>query len=157
MNYAFPKEKYKMPKKSKPQVNLKTGNISGSQIVIGDGNNVISGDNNRITQKKNIVLSPAELKTLQDKFSGLQKEIESSLTPEKKEEALQKADELQKAVLAGKPDTSTMVNVRNWFVKNLPGIAGTVTGMLVNPIVGKLVEAAGDMAVKEFRQKLGEG
>ena len=138
-----------MPKKSKPQVSWKSGNISGSQIVIGDGNNVISGDNN------SIILSPAELKTLHEKFSGLEKEIEASVPPEKKAEALQKANELQKAVLAPKPDTSAMVNVRDWFVKNLPGMAGTVTGLLINPIVGKLVEAAGDLAAKEFRKKLG--
>ena len=146
-----------MPKKSKHRADLETGKISGSQIVIGGDNNVISGSNNEIVQKNNIILSPAEFETLHEKFSGLRTEIEASVPPEKKEEALQKADDLQKAVLAKKPDTSTMVNIRDWFVKNLPGMAGTVTSVLVNPIVGKLVQAAGDMAVKEFQRKMGEG
>jgi len=140
-----------MPKKPNPKVDWKSGNISGSQIVIGDGNNVIAGNNNAIG------LSEAELKTLNDQFADLTKKIEASAPPEKKKEALQKANDLQKAVLAKKPDTSGMIMVRDWFVNNLPGVAGTVTGVLVNPIVGKLVQTAGDLAVKEFQRKVGEG
>lgn len=143
-----------MPKKRKPQVSWSIGDTSGAQIVVGEGNKVI-GNDNRIEQNKIVVLSPAELETLRDQFSDLKKEIESSAPSDKKQAALKKADELQKAVLAKKTDTTTMTNVRDWFIKNLPGIAGTVTSVLVNPIVGKLVEAAGDLAAKEFRQKLG--
>ena len=33
--------------------------------------------------------------------------------------------------------------------------AGAVTGIIVHPIVGRLVEAAGDAAVAEFRQRFG--
>jgi hypothetical protein len=143
-----------MPKKRKPQVSWSIGNTSGAQIVVGEGNEVI-GNDNRIEQNKNIFLSPAESEILRGKFSDLKQEIESSAPSDKKQAALQKADELQKAVLSKKTDTSTMTDVRDWFIKNLPGIAGTVTSVLVNPIVGKLVAAAGDLAAKEFRQKLG--
>jgi len=65
--------------------------------------------------------------------------------------------ELEEAVTAEKPDLTTMEYVKQWFVKNLPGLAGAVTGVVVNPIVGKLVEAAGDALAAEFRRRFGGG
>jgi hypothetical protein len=46
-----------------------------------------------------------------------------------------------------------MEYVKNWFGKHLPGLAGTVVGVLVHPVVGKLVEAAGDAAADEFKKR----
>lgn len=77
--------------------------------------------------------------------------------PEKKEAALERVQELEEAVTAEKPDLTTMEYVKQWFVKNLPGLAGAVTGVVVNPIVGKLVEAAGDALAAEFRRRFGGG
>jgi hypothetical protein len=48
-----------------------------------------------------------------------------------------------------------MEYVKRWFVKNLPGLAGAVTSIVVHPIVGKLVEAAGDALAAEFRRRFG--
>lgn len=45
---------------------------------------------------------------------------------------------------------STVQYVKRWLLKRLPSVAGLVTGMLVNPIVGKLVQAAGDAAAAEL-------
>ena len=144
-----------MPKKSRSRNDFKAGDLSGNEIIVGDGGNIIKGNNIQVGNYNRMILSEADLKGLHETFSGLNKEIESSAPPEIKEQALQRANELQRAVLADKPDTSTMLNIRDWFVKNLPGIAGTVTGVLVNPIVGKLVQAAGDLAVKESNRRLG--
>ncbi len=145
-----------MSSKKNPKVNWSSGNITGSQVVIGDGNNVIQGQGNRIQQAKFQSISRAELKELQSGFENLKAQIEASAPPEKKEEALQKAEELQQAVLDKKPDPSKMASVRDWFLKNAPGLAGAVTGMVVHPIVGKVVEAAGDLAVGEFKRLLGD-
>jgi hypothetical protein len=46
-----------------------------------------------------------------------------------------------------------MEYVKVWFGKNLPGLAGAVTGLIVNPVVGKLVEVAGDVLAAEFRRR----
>ena len=67
--------------------------------------------------------------------------------------ALERAQELEEAVMSDEPDLSTMDYVKKWFVKHLPGLAGTVTGLVIHPIVGKLVGAAGDKLVAEFREK----
>jgi hypothetical protein len=37
----------------------------------------------------------------------------------------------------------------------LPELAGAVTGVIIHPIVGKLVEAAGDGLAAEFRRRFG--
>jgi hypothetical protein len=139
-----------MPKKGKSpsQLSWKSGNITGSQIVVGDRNVLIHNEAPSI--------SAAEMKSLRARFSSLKRQIETNVPEGKKGEALSKADELQATVLDKKPNPSKMANIRNWFVKNAPGIAGAVTSVVVHPIVGKLVEAAGDAVAGEFRKKFGQ-
>lgn len=133
--------------KSQSQVSWNSGNITGSQIVVGDSNVVIHNEAPAISR--------VELKRLRTEFISLKQQIETTVPAEKREEALKKADELQMAVLDKKPNPSKMASIRNWFVKNAPGIAGAVTSVVVHPIVGKLVEAAGDAVAGEFRRRFG--
>ena len=141
-------------KKNSP-VNRNSGDISGSQVNFGEGNVMIQGNNNKVQQTTSTGISQAELKELQAAFADFRAQVEAGAPPDKKKETLQKADELQKAVLHGKPDPSKMASVRDWFLKNAPGLAGAVTGMVVNPIIGKVVQAAGDLAVEEFKKLVG--
>ena len=144
-----------MTAKKKSLMNWSSGDITGSQITVGDGNVVIQGSANKVQQTTNIGISPAELKELRAAFADFKTQVEAGASPDRKDEALQKADELEHAVLGEKPDPSKMASVRDWFLKNAPGLAGAVTGMVVHPIVGKDVEAAGDLAVAEFKQLFG--
>ena len=64
--------------------------------------------------------------------------------------------ELKEAVTAKKPDLTTMDYVKKWFVKKLPQVAGKVIGVLVNPIVGKVVEAGGEIAAAELKKRFGQ-
>jgi hypothetical protein len=48
-----------------------------------------------------------------------------------------------------------MEYVRNWFVKNLPSVAGSVVSLIVHPLVGKLVEVGGDAMATTFRKRFG--
>ncbi|HEX7974833.1 MAG TPA: hypothetical protein VF498_10520, partial [Anaerolineales bacterium] len=82
-------------------------------------------------------------------------QVRQAAPPEKAGAALERADELEEAIRTERPDLTTVEYVRNWFLQNLPGLAGTVTGVLVNPIIGKLVQAAGDGLAAEFRKRLG--
>lgn len=70
-----------------------------------------------------------------------------------KEEAVRQVDTLQEAVLEQKPNVSRIRAVLNWFRKHVPQLAGAVTSVILNPIVGKVVEAAGEMAASEFRDQ----
>jgi hypothetical protein len=46
------------------------------------------------------------------------------------------------------PDGSVIKVAGNWLLENVPALAGTVASMFLNPIVGKVVGAAGDIAAE---------
>ncbi len=123
------------------------GDITG-QVAIGQ--NIHQAQSLRASA---LALTEAELKILSELIAGLKQQVSTQAPPDKKEPALEKVSELEQAINAKKPDISTMESVRNWFVKNIPGIAGAVTGVVVNPIVGKLVEAAGETIADEFKRR----
>ena len=137
-----------MPKRSKPKdginVNIK-GDVSG-QIVVGNNNSVTKSI-------QNAAVTPAELVELRKLLGELRSKVQVEAALDKKDAALEKVAELEQAVLEERPDLSTMEYVRNWFGKHLPGLAGTVVSVLVHPVVGKLVEAAGDAVADEFKRR----
>ena len=90
-------------------------------------------------------------------FAGLTKAVEEQTPADKRPEARKKVSELKSAIQAGKPDVSRMDSVLSWFKRYVPQLAGAVTSVIVNPIVGRLVEAAGELAVAEFRRRFGNG
>lgn len=128
-----------------------TGSDISGQVVIGTGNI----QQQTVSQRSEVTATDrAELAAL---LAGLEQEIAAKAPPEKKAAALERARELAEAVNAEKPDLSTMEYVKGWFVKHLPGLAGAVAGVVVHPIVGKLVAAAGDALSAEFRRRFGGG
>lgn len=102
-------------------------------------------------------ISEAELAELQRAFAELRVQVAAGAPEEAREPALGRLDELEEAVTAEEPDVTTMEYVRRWFVKHVPGIAGSVVGLLVNPIVGKLVQVAGDSVATEFDRRIVRG
>lgn len=126
-----------------------SGAVSG-QAAVGKG----------ITQTQSISsgsgeVTEADLAELRKMIADLKTQIGAQAPADKRDAALERVDELQTAVTAKKPDLSTMEYVKSWFVKNLPALAGTVAGVVVHPIVGRLVAAAGDALVADFRHRFG--
>jgi tetrahydromethanopterin S-methyltransferase subunit G len=80
----------------------------------------------------------------------------AEVPPDQQAAALERVDELQEAVVADEPDLTTLQYIRKWFGKNLPSLAGSVTGLIIHPVVGKIVEAAGDLAARQFRELFGD-
>lgn len=138
------------PKKSGDNIEANiSGNISG-QVAVGKG----------ITQTQTILQTGGkptaeELSQLKQLFDDLTSSITASSSGDK-DKALERVEELREAVTADEPDVSTMEYVKKWFGKNLPEFAGNVTGLVVHPIVGKLVHAAGDAVVGEFKRRFGD-
>src|SRR6266508_3368657 len=89
-------------------------------------------------------LTDAEREELRAAFAAVEARVAAEAPPEQRDAALE-------------PDLSTMEYVRRWFGKHLPGLAGSVVGLVVHPIVGKLVEAAGETVAAEFRRRFGPG
>jgi hypothetical protein len=126
-----------------------SGDISG-QVAVGKG----------ITQIQTIGATPpqvteADLAELRQVLVGLKAKVAAEAPPDKKGAALERVAELEEAITAEGPDLPTMEYVKGWFAKNLPGLAGAVTSVVVHPIVGKLVEATGDALAAEFRRRFG--
>jgi len=53
---------------------------------------------------------------------------------------------------AEQPDASIIKVAGNWLLDNLPALAGSLASLFLNPIIGKVVAAAGDLAA-EWVQK----
>jgi YesN/AraC family two-component response regulator len=140
-----------MSEKDKPGANIRvtvSGDLSG-QLAIGS----------HITQIQQVSTTPpANEAELLQRLADIRAAIQSDAPTEKKTPALERVDELQQAVTNKKPDVetiSTMEYIKNWFTKNLPTLAGAVTSVIINPIVGSVVKAAGDLVAAEFKRRFG--
>ena len=112
-----------------------------------------SGSGNLSIQSMNYGLQADDLTAI---FAGLSRTVQEQAPAEKKPEAMQKVAELKSAIQSAKPDVNRMGSVLDWFKKYVPQLAGAVTSVIVNPIVGQLVEAAGDVVVEAFRRRFGQ-
>jgi hypothetical protein len=125
------------------------------------------GDNaNQVAVGKGIVqkqapgneaeVTEADLEEIRKLFADLKQQIEAQAPPDKKAAALERAGELEEEVTSKKPSLTTMEYVRDWFAKNAPGLVGSITSVVINPIVGKVVQAAGEIAVSELKRRFGQ-
>jgi hypothetical protein len=126
--------------------NLQFGNVTESQFVIGDYNTV--------TQK--VGLTPQETAELRTVFSDLRTTVAEQAQPEQRDQALAQAEELERAVVAEQPDPGRIRKVLRWFKDNAPQLAGTVVSVVVNPLVGKVVEGAGEVIADQFHDLVKE-
>jgi hypothetical protein len=88
-------------------------------------------------------------------FEALYRLVDEQAPPEQKQRALQEVDALKEAIEDEEPDLGKMESVQRWFKRNLPQLAGAVSSVILHPIVGKLVEAAGEVLATEFRRRFG--
>ena len=125
---------------------IQIGDVSHSQVVIGDYN--------RVTQK--VGLSPEDAEKLRGLFEGLRSSVEKEAPSERRGEAVAKADELERAVVSERPDVGRVRTVLRWFRDNAPQLAGAVVSVVVNPLVGKVVEGAGEAVADQFKEMVKE-
>jgi len=141
-----------MSHKDGPQRNYKadiSGGVSG-QFSQGDGNTQISYADSKRPQ-----VTDADLLQLRDAIAALRAQVMVEAPSEKKEAALERVQILEEAIDPKGPDLDAMGGVKSWFIKTLPKLAGVVSGIFIHPIVGKIVEAAGDGVAAEFRHRFG--
>lgn len=145
-------------------MNNRTSYPSNS-LSIGGSNYGMAAVGEQVTQTGTIGSIPATgsenqaalITKLDELLARLDPEIQSAVPEEKKAAAQERVDELKNTLKSGKPDLSTMEYVRNWFINNAPKAAGAITGLIVHPLVGKLVELAGEALTIEFRRRFGTG
>lgn len=120
-----------------------SGNVSGGQVAVGKD----------IAQNQTVgtaAISTEEVAQLRAAFGALAAEVEAQAPPQRRAAAVERVAELEQAVLADEPDVTTIQYIGRWFRNNLPQLAGAVASVVIHPIVGKLVGAAGDALVAEF-------
>jgi hypothetical protein len=166
----MPRKKKKKSTGEGPSISI-GGNVGGS-VAVGDHNIqigaagpgstvVVGGETAQQTfdarQQATLArpLSPEEIAALADAFRSLEAQIQQDAPAEKVETARQQVEQLKEAVAQEKPDVPAMEKAKGWFVENLPAMLGGVTSILTHPIVGRLVEAAGEFTLDQFRQRLG--
>ena len=121
--------------------NIQFRNVSHSQIQIGDYN--IAAQKFGLTRQET-----AELKSL---FDEARTKLEQQAEPEQRDEALAQAGELERAVVA-EQDPGRIRTVLRWFKDHAPQLVATVVSVVVNPLVGKVVEGAGEAIADQFRE-----
>ena len=124
-------------------------NVNGQAAI---GKNI----NQTNTEIKQGAPTAEELQQLAAAFAALQAEVEREAPPEVREEAIHQADVLEKATVGEKPDVAAMATARRWFLDHAPKLFGAVTAVIINPIVGKVVQAAGDAVAGEFKRHFPE-
>jgi hypothetical protein len=123
---------------------ISISNVSGSNIAIGNNNSIVSFTSN----------SPADPDELKRQIEALRAQVKQAAPPEKQAMALGMVDELAAAGAAPKQNEGTINFVRQWFLRNLPGLAGAVSSLIVGPIGGKLVEAVGEGLAGEVERRM---
>ena len=134
--------------KSGDTITVTTGDVSGGQVAGGKDIHMI--------QHIGVAaggLTPADREELSRLIADLKARVIAEAPAEKQAAALERVGELEETVAAEQPELSTLEYVRNWFVKNVPTLAGAVVSVVVNPIVGKVVAAAGDTLAADWRRR----
>jgi hypothetical protein len=126
--------------------NIQFGDVTQSQVSIGDYN--------RISQR--VGLTPQEVGELRTLFGDLRTTVAAQAQPEQRDEALTQAAELEGAIVADDPDPGRARKALAWFRDNAPQLVGAVVSVVVNPLVGKVVEGAGKAVAEQFGE-LGKG
>lgn len=126
------------------------GTVDRSQIAVGS----------YITQTSVVghlreTVTDGEIRQLTAALATLREQVTAQVPPERQEAALDRLEELEEALVAERPELTTVQRVRDWFLRRAPQLAGAVTSLVFNPIVGKLVAAGGDALVSEFRERFG--
>jgi hypothetical protein len=115
-----------------------TGQVQGA-VAIGKG----------ISQRQEVgsmqlALADAERAELSTLFANLREEVSAAVPESERRAAVERVDELEQAVVADQPDLTTIEYVKQWFARKLPTAAGLVASVLIHPLVGRIVERAGD-------------
>jgi hypothetical protein len=103
-------------------------------------------------------LTAAERVELEGLLAKLRNQLAVLEIPENKKVVAQEfAGQLGKELTKtdGPPDGSMIKVAGNWLLENIPALAGTLTSLFLSPVVGKIVEATGDLAADWVKEQFG--
>ena len=124
------------------------GDVTG-QVAVGNDIRQNIEQFNRTEQ-----VTDLELASLHALIADLRAQVEADAPVECRESALERIDELAEAVTGEEPEVGTARYVMSWFRKKVPALAGAVRTLILNPLVSRVVGAAGDVAAADFQHFL---
>ena len=130
------------------RVNIEGGVGQNAQIAVGDHNvqtSYVGANDGGVTQ--------AQLDELKRELEKLIEKVKVEAPPQKQDEAKGQIKELEEAITSKPPDIDRMSGVKSWFKRNIPSLLGSVGTLVGGPIVGKVVEAAGEGLAGEIRRR----
>nr|QNO50048.1 hypothetical protein MMAJBCMK_00031 [Methanosarcinales archaeon ANME-2c ERB4] len=131
------------------------GTVSGVSIHAGgDVYKDVSMDTGALGRESTvIVLKQDKIETVNRLFADLNSQLRSvpDISEDRRNEAISKSEELNKELIKEKPEPGKIEQLKGWLIDNVPEVAGTVTSLFINPIVGKVVEKAGKMMSERIK------
>ena len=100
-----------------------------------------------------VVLKQDEIETVNRLFADLNSQLRSvpDISEDRGNEAISKADELNNEIIKEKPEPGKIEQLKSWLIDNVPEVAGAVTSLFMNPLIGKVVEKAGQMISERIK------
>jgi hypothetical protein len=130
-----------------------TGNVSG-QVATGKHIQITRIEGTPVPINEDEQKQIDELRQL---LAELRTEIAASAPEEKRAEAIQQVEQIEETIASEEPDASRLLQIQGWFARHLPKLLGAVTSVVVHPLVGRIVEATGDLATAEIRRRIRQG
>jgi hypothetical protein len=134
------------PEKPDRAVSITVGGSNYGALFAGNQNRVVVNAKTGATT----TLTSEDMRTLTEALTALRDHVASDAPPDQRDAALRQVADLETSILP-EPKVGRLQEIRDWFVKHAPALLGTVTTFFVNPILGKIVEASGEMAASAFR------
>jgi hypothetical protein len=134
-------------------------NIHGRIDSVGAGGQAAIGQNiHQASISGAPALTTTERREVEEILASLKAQAQALAVDERtKILAEERVDELSRELTQREkaPDPSIIKVAGNWLLDHIPGIAGAVTTVFTNPVVGKLAKAAGDVATGWIKERLG--
>jgi hypothetical protein len=127
---------------------IKVGGGVHGQIAVGNG--IVQN----LERNRGGTVTDADQADLRALLHALRVQVAAEAPSDRRAGALERVDELTEALTTEEPEIGTVRYVLGWFRKQVPALAGTVRGLVLNPLVSRIVEAAGDVAAADFEQFL---
>ena len=133
------------------------GNVSGSAKNVAIGKNIqqtiestlgpTTADDKRVVDQ--------HLNELNAQVQKLRGDLDAQTASMAEFQIKLLAGELKKTGENETPSASTITQVGDWLLDNVPQVAETVVGLFATPAVGKVVGKAGEVAIKWAKQRFG--
>jgi hypothetical protein len=126
------------------------GDTIHAAMHVEDNKGQIAGGKNIVQtmQAAGPPLTEPEREQVRLEFAQLREQVAAQAPAERRDQAVGHIEELERAAFEEEPDLTTIQLVTRWFKRNLPALAGSVTSLVATPLVGRLVQVAGDQLVE---------